>query len=95
MIRKIILSVLILTAIITAIYFYYGRVQTFDPKLQKQIEANIPECVERDKAGEVMKKKMKEQNRTYYYGEELEDYDKKANDCFNKFVKKIHENKQI
>jgi len=95
MVSKNTIFVVAIAVILTALYFYYGRVQAIDPQLQKQIEANIPECAARDQAGEEMKKRMKEQNRTYYFGDELDDYDRKAKACFNKFVKTVQENKQL
>ena len=76
--KNILLSVVMLFALIYASYLYLTRVQTIDPKLQKEIEANIPECAERDKVGEALRKRMKEENRSYCYGYELDDYDRKA-----------------
>jgi hypothetical protein len=89
MLKNIHLAVPVLAAFICASYLYFGRVQTFDPKLQKEIETKIPECAERDKAGEAMGRRMKEQNRSYYYADELDDYERKAKECFSKFVKAI------
>lgn len=88
---KIGLSIVMLIAISFVLYLYYGRVQVIDPSLQRRVEANIPECAERDRAGDAIRKRMKDENRTYYYGTELDDYDRKAKACFDKFAKAMHE----
>ena len=87
MAKNAIAAFVLVLATFYALYLYFGRVQTLDPKIQNEIEAQIPECAERDIAA----KKLTDQNRGYYYKNDFDAFDKKADECFKKSVKKLNE----
>jgi hypothetical protein len=89
MAKKILVTVLIFCILIYAIFLYWARAKPIDPELQKEFNANIPECAE----SELLAKKLRELNRDYYYENELNELTKKSIECLDKIPTYLNKKK--
>jgi len=78
----------ILLVIVATYWFTITRLDgtALNAEIQKEIESRIPVCQKRDMVG----KAIKEIEPGIYYSSDLENYDKKAEACFNAVVNELN-----
>jgi|GEM_PF-1866454 cbb3-type cytochrome oxidase subunit 3 len=89
MAKKILIIVLVLCILIYALFLYWSRARPIDPELQKEFNANIPECAE----SELLAKRLRELNRDYYYENELNEITRRSKECLDKIPTYLNKKK--